>query len=87
MVREHSDIQVMTRTTSEVCIKKTTNECSLDPDECHVGVMGSGDTWARSCGERPQPCVTSYNICSNLSPATCSAVGGKRVDACPAPTK
>ncbi|MGI4756042.1 MAG: hypothetical protein ACRYGF_04245 [Janthinobacterium lividum] len=84
IIREHSDIQVMTRTTSEVCIKKTTNECSLDPDECHVGIMGGGDTWARSCGERPQACVTSYNVCSNLSPATCTAVGGKRVDACPA---
>lgn len=87
MVKEHSDIQVMTRTTSEVCIKKDTNECVLDPDECHVGVMGSGDTWARSCGERPQPCETSYNVCSNLSPGTCSAVGGKRVDACTAARK
>ena len=82
MVREHSDIQVMTRTTSAVCIKKTTHECVLDPDECHVGVLGGGDTWARSCGERPQPCETSYNVCSDLSPGTCSAVGGKRVDAC-----
>ena len=86
-VREHSDIQVMTRTTSEVCIKNTTNECVLDPDECHVGVMGSGDTWARSCGERPQPCETSFNVCSNLSPATCVAVGGKRIDACSASQK
>ena len=84
MVKEHSDIQVMTRTTSKVCIKKTTNTCSLDPDDCHVGVMGSGDTWASSCGERPQPCETSYNVCSALSPRTCVAVGGRRVDACPA---
>jgi hypothetical protein len=87
MIREHSDIQVMARTTSQVCIKKTTNECSLDPDECHVGIMGGGDTWARSCGERPQACVTNYNVCSNLSPATCAAVGGKRVDACPTSSK
>ena len=82
MVREHSDIQVMTRTTSEVCIKKTTHECVLDPDECHVGVLGSGDTWARSCGESPQPCVTNFYVCSNLSPNTCAAVGGRRVNAC-----
>ena len=84
MSKEHSDIQVMTRTTSEVCIHKTTNQCSLDPDECPVGVMGSGDTLARSCGERPQACVTEYNTCSQISPATCQAVGGRRVDACPA---
>jgi hypothetical protein len=81
-VKEHSDIQVMTRTTSQVCIKKTTHECSLDPDDCHVGAMGSGDTWAASCGERPQACITSYNVCSQLSPRTCDAVGGRRVDAC-----
>ena len=81
-VKEHSDIQVMTRTTSKVCIKKTTNECSLDPDDCSVGTMGSADTWAASCGERPQSCITSYNVCSQLSPRTCDAVGGKRVDAC-----
>ena len=84
MVKEHSDIQVMTRTTSQVCIKKKTNECSLDPDDCHVGVMGGGDTWAASCGERPQACVTDYNICSRLSPKTCRDVGGKLIDACPA---
>ena len=47
MVKEHSDIQVMTRTTSQVCIKKATNTCSLDPDECHVGEMGSGDVLGR----------------------------------------
>jgi hypothetical protein len=87
MVKEHSDIQVMARTTSQVCIKKTTNTCSLDPDECKVGVMGGGDTFAASCGEAPQPCMTDYNVCSRLSPRTCSAVGGKRVDACPAPQK
>ena len=82
MVREHSDIQVMTRTTSQVCIKKTTHACSLDPDDCHVGVMGGDDTWAASCGERPQPCMTDYNVCSQLSPRTCEAVGGRRVEAC-----
>jgi hypothetical protein len=87
MVKEHSDIQVMTRTTSQVCIKKTTNACSLDPDECHVGVMGGGDTLAASCGERPQACATDYNVCSQLSPRTCAAVGGKRVDACPTSLK
>lgn len=84
MVKEHSDIQVMTRTTSQVCIKKTTHECSLDPDDCHVGVMGSGDTWAASCGERPQPCMTDSNVCSQLSAKTCGAVGGRLIDACPA---
>jgi len=82
MVKEHSDIQVMARTTSQVCIKAS-GACSLDPDDCHVGIMGSGDTWARSCGERPQPCMTDYNVCSRLSPTTCAQVGGKRVDACP----
>ena len=84
MVKDHSDIQVMTRTTSQVCIKKATGTCSLDPDDCHVGVMGGGDTWAASCGERPQPCATDYNICSQLSARTCGAVGGKLVDTCPA---
>lgn len=83
MVKEHSDIQVMTRTTSQVCIKETTHACSLDPDDCHVGVMGSGDTWASSCGERPQACMTTYNVCSQVSPRTCDAVGGRRLDACP----
>ena len=84
MVKEHSDIQVMARTTSQVCCKKTGNSCSLDPDDCKVGIMGGGDTWAGSCGECPQPCMTDYNICSRVSPRTCSLVGGKRVDACPA---
>ncbi len=83
MVKEHSDIQVMTRTTSQVCIKKTTHACLLDPDDCHVGEMGSGDTWAASCGERPQPCLTAYDVCSQLSPRTCNAVGGRLTDACP----
>ncbi len=83
-VREHSDIQLMTRTTSQVCIKRTTQECSLDPDDCHVGEMGSGDTWAASCGERPQPCLTDGSVCSRLSPGTCGAVGGRLIDACPA---
>ena len=71
MVKEHSDIQVMARTSSLVCCKKTSNACSLDPDDCKVGIMGGGDTWARSCGECPQPCMTDYNICSRLSPKTC----------------
>lgn len=82
-VKEHSDIQVMTRTTSQVCIKKSTETCSIDPDDCHVGEMGSGDTWAASCGERPQPCLTNYNVCSQLSTRTCNAVGGRQTDACP----
>ena len=46
MSKERSDVQVMMRITSEVCINKKTDACSLDPDECHVGVMGSGDTLA-----------------------------------------
>jgi len=83
MVKEHSDIQVMTRTTSKVCCKKTSNACSLDPDAAEVGIMGQGDTWADSCGECPQPCVTDYNVCSRLSPKTCAQVGGKVVDVCP----
>jgi hypothetical protein len=82
VVKEHSDIQVMARTTSQVCIKAS-GACSLDPADCHVGIMGGGDTWARSCGERPQPCMTDYNVCSRLSPRTCALVGGQRVDACP----
>jgi hypothetical protein len=87
MVKEHSDIQVMTRTTSQVCIKKTSGACSFDPDDCHVGMMGVGDTWAASCGERPQPCMTDYDVCSHLSPRTCAAVGGRRLDACPSSQK
>jgi hypothetical protein len=83
MVKEHSDIQVMTRTTSQVCIKSKTHTYSLDPDDCHVGVMGSGDTWAASYSERPQPCITDYNVYSQLPPKTCDAVGGRRVDARP----
>jgi hypothetical protein len=83
MVKEHSDIQVMARTTSQVCCKKASNACSLDPDDCEVGIMGGGDTWARSCGECPEPCMTDYNVCSRLSPRTCALVGGKRIDACP----
>ena len=83
MVKEHSDIQVMTRTTSQVCIKGKTNTYSLDPDECHVGMMGSGDTWAGSYGERPQPCMTDYNVYSQLPPKTCDAGGGRRVAARP----
>jgi hypothetical protein len=87
MVKEHSDIQVMARTTSQVCCKKTSNACSLDPDVCEVGIMGGGDTWAGSCGECPQPCMTDYNVCSRLSSRTCMVVGGKRVDACPSSQK
>jgi hypothetical protein len=83
MVKEHSDIQVMVRTTSQVCCKKGSNACSLDPDDCEAGIMGGGDTWARSCGECPHPCLTDYNICSRLSPKTCLDVGGKLVVACP----
>ena len=80
VIAAHSDIQVMTRSTSQVCIKSKTNSYSLDPDDCHVGVMGSGDTWAPSYGERPQPCITDYDTRSLLPPKTCIAVGGRRVD-------
>lgn len=80
VVAAHSDIQVMTRSTSQVCIKGKTNSYSLDPDDCHVGVMGSGDTWAGSYGERPQPCITDYDVQTLLPPKTCIAVGGRRVD-------
>jgi hypothetical protein len=82
LVNEHSDIQVMTKTTSKVCCKAS-NMCSLDPEQCQVGILGSGDTWAGNCNQCPQPCVTGYNVCSNLSPQTCAAVGGKLVQACP----
>lgn len=83
MIAEHSDIQVMTRTTSKVCIHSKDKTYSLDPDDCHVGVMGSGDTWAASYGERPQPCITDYDVHSLLPPRTCDAVGGRRVEARP----
>lgn len=83
MVMAHSDIQVMTRTTSQICIKNKSHTYSLDPDECHVGEMGSGDTWAGSYGERPQPCATGYDVYSELPPRTCDAVGGRRVAARP----
>jgi hypothetical protein len=83
VVKEHSDIQLMVRTTSQVCCKKKSKSCSLDPDDCQVGIMGGGDTWAGSCGECPQPCMTDYDVCSRLSPRTCALVAGKRVDACP----
>jgi len=79
MVRTHSDIQLMTRTTSKVCVNGKTQKVSLDPEECHVGAMGSGDSWAASYGERPQPCTTAYGVYSLLPPRTCVAVGGKRV--------
>ena len=79
-VREHSDIQVMVRTTSKVCVKGKSHAYSLDPDDCHVGMMGSGDTWAANYGQRPQPCLTDYNIVSQLPPKTCQAVGGRQTD-------
>ena len=82
MVNEHSDIHVMTRTTSKVCCKAS-NMCSVDPDDCNVGMLGSGDTWAGNCNECPQPCMTGYGVCSNLSPKTCMDVGGELVNACP----
>ena len=85
LVKQHSDIQVSTRTTSQVCIKKDTNDVSFDPDTCHVGMMGSGDAWAQSSGERPQGCITTDNMYSLVSPKTCEAVGGRRVDASSAP--
>ena len=87
MLRKHSDIQLMTRTTSQVCVKSKTYAVTLDPDDCHVGVMGSGDTWAASYGERPQPCITDYDIYSLLPPRTCLAVGGRRVEARPTATR
>ena len=83
VVAECSDIQVMTRSTSKVCCKAN-NMCALDPNECSVGVLGSGDTWAGNCNQCPRPCETGYGVCSMLSPKTCSDVGGKLVDACPA---
>ena len=82
LVNEHSDIQVMTRSTSKVCCKGS-DMCSIDPDDCDVGILGSGDTWAGNCSECPRPCETGYGVCSNLSPKTCSDVGGTLVAACP----
>ena len=57
MVKEHSDIRVMARTTSQVCCKKTSNSCSLAPDDCEVGIMG-GDprTCALVGGKRVDAC-------------------------------
>lgn len=78
-----SDIQIMKRSTSKVCCKAN-NMCSLDPGECEVSVLGMGDTWAGNCNQCPRPCETGYGICSNLSPQTCTAVGGKLVMACAA---
>ncbi|MEM9555696.1 MAG: hypothetical protein AAGC60_15680 [Acidobacteriota bacterium] len=82
MVNEHSDIQVMERSTSKVCCQAA-GRCLLDPDECSVGILGAGDSWASNCNECPRPCITGYNVCSRLSSRTCLDVGGKLVDVCP----
>jgi len=82
IVSEHSDIQVMTKTTSKVCCKKDSNICSLDPDECKVGILGGGDSWASSCNQCPKPCKTDYNICSMLSTKTCLDIGGTLASSC-----
>ena len=82
IVSEHSDMQIMTRTTSKVCCTAS-NMCVLDPDDCSVGMLGSGDSWAGNCSECPRPCETGYGVCSMLSPKTCSDVGGRQVDSCP----
>ena len=82
IVNEHSDIQVMKRSTSKVCCKAA-GICSLDPDDCEVGILGGGDTWAGNCSECPKPCVTGYNVCSRLSSKTCLDVGGTLVETCP----
>ena len=79
---ERSDIQIMTRTTSKVCCTAS-NMCVLDPEDCSVGMLGSGDTWAGNCSECPRPCETGYGVCSMLSSKTCSDVGGTQVDSCP----
>ena len=84
IVRDRSDIQVMTRSTSKVCCRAN-NMCSVDPQECNVGILGMGDTWAGNCSQCPRPCETGNGMCSNLSPATCNAVGGRPVAACPTP--
>ena len=81
-VSKHSDIQVMERSTSKVCCQAA-GTCSLDPDDCEVGILGAGDTWASNCNECPSPCVTGYDVCSKLSSRTCLEVGGKLVEACP----
>lgn len=81
-VRARSDIQLMTRSTSKVCCRAD-NACSVDPDDCSVGILGMGDTWAGNCGQCPRPCETASGACSSLSPATCAAVGGAPVSACP----
>lgn len=82
MVNEHSDIQVMKRSTSKVCCQAP-GMCSLDPDDCDVGMLGAGHTWASNCNECPRPCVTGYDICSRLSSRTCLEIGGTIVEACP----
>lgn len=82
IVNEHSDIQVMKRSTSKVCCQAA-GMCSLDPDDCEVGILGTGDTWASNCNQCPKPCVTGYSVCSRLSSRTCLDVGGALVEACP----
>lgn len=82
VVADHSDIQIMRRSTSMVCCQAS-GMCSLDPDVCEVGMLGSGDTWAGNCNQCPRPCITGYDVCSRLSPQTCAEVGGTPVDACP----
>lgn len=84
IVAEHSDFQVMTRSTSKVCCQAA-GTCSLDPEECDVGMMGAKDLWAGNCNQCPKPCLTGHDICSHLSPQTCVEVGGTPVETCPAP--
>ena len=54
-VEEHSDYQVMERSTSRVCCTKD-KQCKLDPEVCQVSVLGLGDTWASNCAQCPKPC-------------------------------
>ena len=78
---EHSSIDIATRSTSLVCCKPE-NQCVLDPEECNVGVLGGGDTWASNCGQCPSPCKTGYGICSMLSSKTCLDIGGTLASSC-----
>jgi hypothetical protein len=80
--QDHSSIDLTTRSTSKVCCKAETHECALDPEECNVGVLGYGDTWAPNCAQCPKPCWTDYGVCSMLATQTCFDIGGKVAASC-----
>lgn len=85
LIEENSSIDVTTRSASKVCCKSAASggrQCVLDPEECNVGVLGYGNTWAANCAQCPWPCATDYGVCSMLSTKTCLDIGGNVVDSC-----